>query len=80
MELLRAGAMSTDMVATLSNGNSPTQASFSEIYAPQLLISNRVNKDGQFVYIKYHFIADHGQKQFTWPEAIRMSGKSSPQL
>ncbi|KAH8151378.1 uncharacterized protein LAJ45_04580 [Morchella importuna] len=30
-----------------------------------------VNKNGEFVYIKYHFIADHGQKQFTWPEAIR---------
>ncbi|ERF68681.1 hypothetical protein EPUS_05742 [Endocarpon pusillum Z07020] len=34
-----------------------------------------VNKDGKFVYIKYHFIAKHGQKQFTEPEAIRISGE-----
>lgn len=36
---------------------------------------NRVNNDGEFVYIKYHFLADHGQKQFTWREAVRMSGE-----
>ncbi|KAF2090734.1 catalase [Saccharata proteae CBS 121410] len=34
-----------------------------------------VNKEGKFVYIKYHFIAKHGQKQFTEPEAIRISGE-----
>jgi catalase len=34
-----------------------------------------VNKDGKFVYIKYHFIAKHGQKQLTEPEAIRISGE-----
>lgn len=34
-----------------------------------------VNKNGKFVYIKYHFIAKHGQKQFTEPEAIRISGE-----
>jgi len=33
-----------------------------------------VNADGKFVYIKYHFLADHGQKQFTMPEAIAMCG------
>ncbi|PGH13133.1 hypothetical protein AJ79_03840 [Helicocarpus griseus UAMH5409] len=33
-----------------------------------------VNGDGEFVYIKYHFLADGGQRQFTWDEAIRMSG------
>ena len=33
-----------------------------------------VNADGKFVYIKYHFIAEHGQKQKTGPEAIGMSG------
>jgi catalase len=37
--------------------------------------SSRVNASGQFVYIKYHFIADHGQKQFTADEAIRMCGE-----
>ncbi|KAL1311499.1 hypothetical protein AAFC00_001622 [Neodothiora populina] len=34
-----------------------------------------VNKEGKFVYIKYHFMAKHGQKQFTQPEAIRISGE-----
>jgi len=34
-----------------------------------------VNKEGKFVYIKYHFIADHGQKQFTADEAVRLSGE-----
>jgi len=33
-----------------------------------------VNKDGKFVYIKYHFIAKHGQKQFTDSEAVQMCG------
>ena len=35
----------------------------------------RVNHNGEFVYIKYHFIAKGGQKQFTGPEAIRISGE-----
>jgi catalase len=35
----------------------------------------RVNKDGKFVYIKYHFLATHGQKQMTEPEAIMTSGE-----
>lgn len=34
----------------------------------------RVNKEGKFVYIKYHFIAEHGQKQHTAAQAIEMSG------
>jgi len=34
-----------------------------------------VNSDGGFVYIKYHFIAKHGQKQFTDPEAVAMCGE-----
>lgn len=34
-----------------------------------------VNKDGKFVYIKYHFIAKHGQKQFTDSEAMAMCGE-----
>lgn len=34
-----------------------------------------VNKEGKFVYIKYHFIADGGQKQFTAEEATRLSGE-----
>lgn len=43
--------------------------------AYQLLIVCRVNKDGKFVYIKYHFLAETGQKQLTEPEAIRISGE-----
>lgn len=38
--------------------------------------SRRVNKEGKFVYIKYHFLAEHGQKQFTEPESTRMSGEN----
>jgi catalase len=34
-----------------------------------------VNKDGEFVYIKYHFLAKHGQKQFTAQEATQLSGQ-----
>jgi catalase len=34
-----------------------------------------VNKDGKFVYIKYHFLADGGQKQFSMPEAILHCGE-----
>ncbi|KAI9688689.1 MAG: hypothetical protein M1822_001046 [Bathelium mastoideum] len=34
-----------------------------------------VNSEGKFVYIKYHFIANHGQKQFTEKEAVAISGE-----
>ncbi|KAI0122391.1 heme-dependent catalase [Daldinia grandis] len=34
-----------------------------------------INQQGQFVYIKYHFIAKHGQKQFAYNEAIRKMGE-----
>lgn len=37
-------------------------------------MQSRVNKEGKFVYIKYHFLAKHGQKQFTAEEAIRQGG------
>lgn len=33
-----------------------------------------VNKEGRFVYIKWHFLAKHGQKQLTEAEATRLSG------
>ena len=33
-----------------------------------------VNKDGSFVYIKYHFLAKHGQKQLTEEQATKISG------
>jgi catalase len=34
-----------------------------------------VNAEGKFVYIKYHFIAKHGQKQFTQEQATQMCGE-----
>ncbi|KAF4493996.1 catalase [Fusarium agapanthi] len=34
-----------------------------------------VNSNGEFAYIKYHFIAKHGQKQFADSEAIQMCGE-----
>ncbi|KAK4173744.1 CATP2 small subunit catalase encoded by the catP2 protein [Triangularia setosa] len=34
-----------------------------------------VNKKGKFVYIKYTFLAKHGQKQFTDSEAVVMCGR-----
>jgi len=34
-----------------------------------------VNKHGAFVYIKYHFLAKHGQKQFTDEEAVAICGR-----
>ncbi|KAI0457079.1 heme-dependent catalase [Xylaria acuta] len=33
-----------------------------------------INQKGEFVYIKYHFIAKHGQKQFDRAEATKWSG------
>lgn len=33
-----------------------------------------INQKGEFFYIKYHFIAKHGQKQFDRTEATRISG------
>ena len=39
-------------------------------------LRTRVNSEGKFVYIKYHFLATHGQKQFTEPEAIMTSGEN----
>lgn len=34
-----------------------------------------VNAKNEFVYIKYHFVAKHGQKQFEYDEAIRTMGE-----
>jgi len=46
-------------------------------YIGDLLIipRNRVNKEGQFVYVKYHFICDQGSEQFTPREAIQICGE-----
>ena len=58
------------MVVTPSNGQ------YGQTNEQVRTDSGRVNKEGKFVYIKYHFLAEHGQKQFTDPEAIRMSGEN----
>jgi len=33
-----------------------------------------VNADGQYVYVKYHFVPEHGTKYFTFDQAELMSG------
>jgi len=71
MELLMGGAITVDSVAIPSNGVS-TSSPRSISRAP--LTQIRVNKNGDFVYIKYHFIPKHGTKQLTAEEAIRLSG------
>ena len=40
-----------------------------------LTYTNRVNKEGKSVFIKYHFIAKHGQKQLKNEDATRLSGE-----
>ncbi|KAF3492093.1 uncharacterized protein GIQ15_01610 [Arthroderma uncinatum] len=37
--------------------------------------SGWVNQEGEYVYVKYHFLADDGQRQFTRSEAVQMSGE-----
>ncbi|PUU80692.1 catalase-like domain-containing protein [Tuber borchii] len=34
-----------------------------------------VNKESQFVYVKYHFICDQGSEQLTWEEAKKKYGE-----
>jgi len=34
-----------------------------------------VNSAGKFVYVKYHYICEAGRRDFTWPEAVQMSGE-----
>lgn len=34
-----------------------------------------VNREGEAVYIKYHFISEQGTKNFTWEEAVKMCGE-----
>ncbi|KAF4619696.1 hypothetical protein D9613_004849 [Agrocybe pediades] len=33
-----------------------------------------VNASGEFVYVKYHYIREGGRKDFSWEEAVQMSG------
>ena len=67
----RDSGESTDTVVTHSNGMSLIQMRFWS-----LLTLPRVNKEGKFVYIKYHFIAKEGQETLTDREAIIVSGEN----
>lgn len=62
------------MAAILSSGKAASSPLF--VCKPRVHCGTRVNKEGKFVYIKYHFLATHGQKQFTQSEAIEMSGEN----
>lgn len=73
-----------DLLANTPEGNHAGLMFFSDHGTPQGWRFNHgygchtfkwVNKNGKFVYIKYHFLANHGQKQFTDPEAVRMCGE-----
>jgi catalase len=73
-----------DLLANTPEANHAGLMFFSDHGTPQGWRNNHgygchtfkwVNKDGKFVYIKYHFIAKDGQKQFTDEEAVRMCGE-----
>ncbi|KAL6720156.1 hypothetical protein ACLMJK_002077 [Lecanora helva] len=72
-----------DLLACTPEGNHAGLMFFSDHGTPDGWINEHgygchtfkwVNKDGKFVYIKYHFLAENGQKQMTEPEAIKTSG------
>ncbi|KAL5374976.1 hypothetical protein DPSP01_011556 [Paraphaeosphaeria sporulosa] len=73
-----------DLLANTPEGNHAGLMFFSDHGTPQGWRFNHgygchtfkwVNKEGRFVYIKYHFIAEHGQKQFTQEQATQMCGE-----
>ncbi|KAJ1327072.1 catalase [Microdochium nivale] len=73
-----------DLLANTPEGNHAGMMFFSDHGTPQGWRFNHgygchtfkwVNKNGEFVYIKYHFIAKHGQKTFTDEEAVAMCGR-----
>ncbi|KAH7035718.1 catalase-like domain-containing protein [Microdochium trichocladiopsis] len=73
-----------DLLANTPEGNHAGMMFFSDHGTPQGWRNNHgygchtfkwVNKNGEFVYIKYHFIAKHGQKTFTDEEAVAMCGR-----
>ncbi len=74
-----------DLLANTPEGNHAGLMFFSDHGTPQGWRYNHgygchtfkwVNKSGEFVYIKYHFLADGGQKQFTRQEAVMLSGEN----
>jgi catalase len=69
-----AGSTSTVTAATPSNGS--TRYAFDNYRCKQGTSTYALFQAGDFVYIKYHFLAKHGQKQLSQPEAIRISGEN----
>lgn len=56
----------------------PSDNTISPPFSPPsatLTTVRRVNKDGTFVYIKYHFLANNGEKQLSADEALRFGGQ-----
>ncbi|EYE96845.1 heme-dependent catalase [Aspergillus ruber CBS 135680] len=56
----------------------PSDSTISPPFSPPsatLTTVRRVNKDGTFVYIKYHFLANNGEKQLSADEALRFGGQ-----
>ncbi|EYE96336.1 catalase [Aspergillus ruber CBS 135680] len=73
-----------DLLANTPEGNHAGMMFFSDHGTPVGWRNNHgygchtfkwVNAKGEFVYIKYHFLADGGQKQFTADEALRHGGE-----
>lgn len=73
-----------DLLANTPEGNHAGMMFFSDHGTPQGWRNNHgygchtfkwVNQGGEFVYIKYHFMAKHGQKTFTDGEAVAMCGR-----
>lgn len=73
-----------DLLANTPEANHAGLMFFSDHGTPQGWRNNHgygchtfkwVNKERKFVYVKYHFVARGGQKQFTDDEAVRMCGE-----
>ncbi|OOF94085.1 hypothetical protein ASPCADRAFT_516443 [Aspergillus carbonarius ITEM 5010] len=73
-----------DLLANTPEGNHAGMMFFSDHGTPKGWTNNHgygchtfrwVNVKGEFVYIKYHFIANHGQKQFNADEALKYGGE-----
>ncbi|KAK7908708.1 hypothetical protein PG985_016011 [Apiospora marii] len=73
-----------DLLACIPEGNYAGLMFFSDHGTPVGWRNNHgygchtfkwINSEGKYVYIKYHFIAKYGQKQFTYDEAIRTMGE-----
>ncbi|TFK21081.1 heme-dependent catalase [Coprinopsis marcescibilis] len=67
-----------DVVRSQQRSPSNFLLDYNSLFAPRwddVLQRLRVNSASNFVYAKYHYIAEHGQKQFSWDEAIKKCGE-----